>query len=733
MRKRILTLLLVLSLLLSLCPTALAAEGGVRETDFFTDQPHADVDYADMAYRHIDGGPILAEMEEIRALLDDGANAKKAEEAFGRLSGQYLEMVTMYTLADIRTYQDVTDEEAAAELEYTQNLCVTASDALILLIQDILESPCGGFLRRQLTQEDIEYYTEYEAMTQEEIDRAVKETALESEYMSAAHQVYTAEYEGREWDDASAGQALEEGELDQETYTAISRAIAKNQNAALGDIYLRMTALRRETAAGAGYDNYADYAYTEIYQRDYTQEEIRSFHQAVKEHVVPLYDALYELFSYAAGDPVLLQDYSGDIALDMIEPYIGQLSSEMAEAFAYMRGHGLYDAGFSDVKADAGFTTMLNSYGAPFYFNAPMGGFFDFSTAIHEFGHYNDFYWQSAGWNDSTKSVDVSEVHSQGLELLFTHFYGEIFEDEETALAVRDYLMLSLCDAIISGCLYDELQQFVYAEEDLTLEKINQEYCRLCKEYGLIPEEDERAELYGWYQVPHTFTSPCYYISYAVSAAGAFSFWLDAQEDYFAAVDNYLEFTALDPSYGFQESFSKVGVDPPISEEYVKELAGALRNALDVDARLEALPPADIMGIEWFAGAAYGLYEAGILEKDEDGCLRPFDRATWDDAAALLEGLDKTAPSAEDGGAAITRLELARLLAEAFGVEASAGSPFPDTDDGLVAALAELEVTSGYADGTFRPRQPITRGEMWTMAYRLLQAVAAPLAEDRAA
>ena len=196
----------------------------------------------------------------------------------------------------------------------------------------------------------------------------------------------------------------------------------------------------------------------------------------------------------------------------MIEPYIGQLSSEMAEAFAYMRSHGLYDADFSDTKAEAGFTTMLDAYGAPFYFNSPYGDLYDFSTAIHEFGHYNNFYWQKTGWNDGSKSLDIAEVHSQGLELLFTHFYKDIFEDEEAALTVQDYLMLNLSSALITGCLYDELQQYVYAEEDLTLEKINQEYCRLCKEYGLIPADDERTELYSWYQVPHTFTSPCYII-----------------------------------------------------------------------------------------------------------------------------------------------------------------------------------------------------------------------------
>ena len=51
----------------------------------------------------------------------------------------------------------------------------------------------------------------------------------------------------------------------------------------------------------------------------------------------------------------------------------------------------------------------------------------------------------------------------------------------------------------------------------------------------------------------------------------------------------------------------------------------------------------------------------------------------------------------------------------------------------LADEQAELEVVSGYADGTFRPQQPITRGEMWTMAYRLLLAVAEPLVEDWAA
>ncbi len=725
MRKRLLTLLMVLSLLLQVCPAALAAEDKDRETDFFTDQPHADVDYADMVYKHIDGAPILAEMEDIRELLSDGGNEKAVEEKFNGFTDQFMEIVTMYSLLNIQTYQDVTDEAAAAELEYATTLYMTVADGLILLIQDILESPCDGFLRPQLTEEDIEYYTGYEALTEEQLALSAKETALVNEYMAAAYKVYTAEYEGREWDDASLAKALAAGDMDEETYSAVSLAVARNKNAALGGIYLRMVEVREAIAASNGYDNYADYAYEEVYQRDYTQKEIHSFHQAVKQDVVPLYDALYQLYYYESDNPVYTGDYAGDVALDMIEPYVGRLSSELAEAFAYMREHGLYDIGYSDTKGEAGFTTLLDSYGAPFYFNAPSGDLYDFSTAIHEFGHYNNFYWQKAGWNESSKAIDIAEVHSQGMELLFTRFYEDIFDSAEDAQAVQDYLLLNLSSALITGCLYDELQQFVYAEEDLTLEKINREFCRLCKDYGLMPEDDEREELYSWYNVPHTFTSPCYYISYAVSAAGAFSFWLDAQDDYFAAVDDYLKFTALDAAYGFQESFEALGMESPIDPKYVEDLSGTLWEMLELEARLAALEettaaPADLDLNAWFAREVAALYGMGAIQADEDGLLRPCDLAIWNDAVALVEQIIDGLPAPEDGEAVITRVEFARLLAENLELDQSDSAPFSDTDDGAVAALATLGAVNGYADGTFRPDQPISRAEMWVVVYRLL-------------
>lgn len=165
----------------------------------------------------------------------------------------------------------------------------------------------------------------------------------------------------------------------------------------------------------------------------------------MKDDIVPAYETFATLYTYEAGDSVFAKDYSGDVALDMIEPYIGQMSSELAEALSFVRSQKMYDLGYSETKQSVGFTTMLYSYGAPFMFNQPGGDLYDFTTVVHELGHYNNYYWDSAAWNAASDNIDVAEVHSQGLELLFSSYYPEIFGTSSDA--VRDYLMANLTNA----------------------------------------------------------------------------------------------------------------------------------------------------------------------------------------------------------------------------------------------------------------------------------------------
>lgn len=727
MRKKILTVLLTFSLLLSMCPAALAAEEtGARETSFFSEREHADTDYADMTYEHIEVDPLLEEMTAIQALAADAANAAEAEERYNAVIDRLIEMVTMYTLISIRQSANVMDEEAAAEKAYLTGAYDVAADAYSLMMRALLESPCGAFLRELLTEDDVAYYLEYEARSEEELALSARETELETEYYQTSACI-SVEYDGEEWTGNDAYYAYYLGEITYEDYSAISTAYARKQNEILGELYLRMVALRREIAASNGCGNYVDYAYKDVYGRDYTQEDIRSFHQAVKDGgFYELYHDLYDLYYAGVDMDIYYGDYTGRDALELVESYIDQMSSEMGEACAYMLRHGLYDIGEDDYKDGSGFTTILYSMNAPFFFNTPYGNVYDFATMVHEFGHYNHYFWADNGWYAPTSSYDAAEVHSQGLELLFSHWYEDIFG--ENGQFVLDFQLCNLVSVIVQGAIHDELQQFVYAEEDLTLQKINRKYRQLAAEYGLVSADDPRDEMIGWCGISHTFTSPCYYISYATSAAGAFNFWLETRsKDYFDVVDEYLQFVALPGDVDFQESFTRLGMANPISPEYISELAQTLREAMNVDERLAQLPPEDLTGYEWFAEEIYALYDGGLIEKDGDNCIRPYAPAVWNDAADMLERLIDQRPETGNGEETITRAAFARLLVDSLELEDGSDAPFSDTDDGAVSALAAIGAVNGYADGTFRPDQPISRAEMWVVVYRVLMSMVAEL------
>ena len=62
--------------------------------------------------------PILDAMEEVRGLMADKANEEAAAKKFEAVTDQVMELMTMYTLADIRSYQDATNESYVAESEY---------------------------------------------------------------------------------------------------------------------------------------------------------------------------------------------------------------------------------------------------------------------------------------------------------------------------------------------------------------------------------------------------------------------------------------------------------------------------------------------------------------------------------------------------------------------------------------------------------------------------------------
>jgi hypothetical protein len=72
----------------------------------------------------------------------------------------------------------------------------------------------------------------------------------------------------------------------------------------------------------------------------------------------------------------------------------------------------------------------------------------------------------------------------------------------------------------------------------------------------------------------------------------------------------------------------------------------------------------------------------------------------------------------------VTRGQLASFLDRALGLPAAGGHGFSDvrgsTHEAAIARVAEAEITRGYRDGTFRPSQAVPRGQMATFLVRSL-------------
>ena len=721
-----------------------------RDTEFFTPGYHTELNYDEIEYEPFDTAAFMEEVAALNALSADAANAPEFEERFLALADDMMHGVAMFYMLQNRIYADAADAWAAEEYQRAYADLLPAQDAFNALVRDALSSPCGEVLRSRMTEDVLANYLEYEDMTDELMALETKEQVLILEYQSEVVVPDSVEVDGVEYTDDSAIEAYMNGEIDSDRYTEISRAIAKIANARLGPILLEMIGVRNQIAAARGYDSYAAYAYKKIYSRDYTPEEAQEFCDAVKEYIIPAGKA-YDYLDPGIDPGEMPADvvYTGVGMFGTLFPYFAELSDELLESAMYTYTHKAYDVDPAPNKTGTAYSSLIPYYQIPFYFNNAEGSYHDLTTTIHELGHNNEAYWHNEDWSTSPLSYDTAEVHSQGLETLMFRFYPELFGTQ--ADGVEHFTLSDLVNnAIVRGCLFDEFQRWAYAEPELTLDKLNAQYRVLAGDYGVVDASDERTEMYGWYEIPHNFTSPMYYISYATSAAGALMFWEKSQDDYFAAVDDYLRFTALPRSLGFSEAFEAVGMESPMSAEAVKALAQTIHDRL-----LLVEPYADVYADDWFGFAVIFVDAYGLMNGVHTDEFAPGGDATREQGMTILARmmderedaeaiytLDEGVAWAVENGISDGRSRKSTLTREQFvtmlyrmadmidyAYEAEEDlSAFADADsvsDWAVPAMrwaVESGIIEGMGDGTLAPQGKVTRAQIAEIIMRFCLA-----------
>ncbi|MGI6071789.1 MAG: hypothetical protein ACOX75_02065 [Lachnospiraceae bacterium] len=458
-------------------------------------------------------------------LLTAGSDTRAMIKAYDAIYEEYLHIDENGTALYVQYSENPADEYLSTQYKDYSSLMNRCWDYAMTSIKTLTESTGAEKFKNHVGQDQFEEFASYEPMTEREIELSDLEVKLIADYYEA---IEAAEISGM--DDASL-------------------------NAVVGPIYIQLIEIRNEIARINGYDNYAVYADKEVYCRDFSEEDVLKFLQAVKQISPRVYNLMYNSSAFAA--PYLVaSDMGTNEMMNMLHTCADKIGPHTANAADLLIDNRLYNIGDDAARMGGAYTTTFAKSEVPYVFQT-LSYFADFNTLIHEFGHFTE---ASINKNPnvmlySLGALELCEIHSNGLEALFTNYYDEIFGED--ANAMNTYTVVNLLSNITDGCLFDEFQRKAYRTPDISLEQINKLYTDLCAEYGCPSIGSD----YWWMYVPHNYESPMYYLSYAASAVVALQIWAYAQTDFGMAVELWTSFIEAGAyEYGYMELLEKLNV-----------------------------------------------------------------------------------------------------------------------------------------------------------------------------
>lgn len=594
MTKRFLALLLILSMVLGCltgcedtpdAPTKATAAAAQPQTEtsayrWYDDAGvrHAALSLGDMPYEVYDIQDYYDLLDELEALAQKPGNEGAITECYQKLLDESCRIGTDYALAYIRYMENLTSDYAE-DMTTLEDISTQSSDALSQTLARLLDGDYADLIRKLLGGDDLAEELEDYTETDEALLSLSKEASrMVQQYNALTLAQVSVTLDGETYTMDSLDEIEEEA-----LYWEVATALGKKENEQLAPILIDLIGLYNQTAELSGYDSYAELAY-EGYSRDYTPEDARALHGAVKESIVPVYQEIGELVQ-SYENPDVLGEIDAEKLMATVGQYIGTIDADLDLSFRHMSQVGLYSIDYYTGRGD-GFTISLPQYNDAAIFMDLVGNDSDLETLVHEFGHYNAGMHQKQQALDTGFCMDTSEIHSQGLEVLFLSCADAVYGEENAAVKKLN-ILYNLLDSIIQGCLQDEFQQLSYAaakDHKLTVKELNELAYRLYNEYGLETQPGAK-EIYSWVEIPHTYESPFYYISYATSAVNALDILSISQEDYREAADTYMRLTALPMDIPYQQALEQVGLHNTFDAdtlqfigqgvaEYVNDLSG---------------------------------------------------------------------------------------------------------------------------------------------------------------
>lgn len=509
------------------------------------------VPFDEMEYLRPDMSAISTDFDAVNDALD-GGDIDAVSDALDACYLDYYNFDTMYTIADIRSCQDVYDSYYADEVSW----CGESFAAVQQKMEDMFYACAASDLAQELEEN---YF--WEGFTDDYSDRSQsyyndaavelmqRESALVSEYRALA-----------------AESAASLGETS--SYMQTIRNYEK-YNEDFARIYIELVRVRQELAAQFGMD-YEQMQYSFYFERDYTPEQAAQYVADIRSYMVPVYEEVMEASPY---DDIYYDYLDEDELLGVLGSVTELMGGDVKAAFDFMTKYELCDVSLNSSKAAMSFQTYLSNYEAPFLFLDPYGDTEDILTLSHEFGHYVDAF---VNYNAS-ETIDMSECYSQAMEYLALGYYDEVLGEDE-ADNLRRMKLLDTLDLYVQQTSFAEFESTVYSmdPDQLSAEVLNDLSLQLARDYGYCDESRAKYYAMSWSDIAHFFEYPFYVITYPVSNDIAMQIYELSQDGGTAGLDKYNELLSREYT-GFLDNIEEAGFTSPFESGRVQRVADDMR------------------------------------------------------------------------------------------------------------------------------------------------------------
>ena len=360
----------------------------------------------------------------------------------------------------------------------------------------------------------------------------------------------------------------------------------------LNNLYSKLLEKRNQEAQNAGFDNYRDYRFKELGRFDYTKQDCFNFHEAVKQHVLPLVNIIYQkkkeklgldtlrpwdIEAEPSGTPALQPFTTSKELIDLSIECFTKLRPFFGDCLIKMNSLKHLDLESRKGKAPGGYNCPLAESGAPVIFMNAAGQMQDLITMVHEGGHAVHSFLAHplplTGFKEYP--MEIAEVASMSMELFSMENWDVFFSDAEQLNRAREYQLERIITIFPWIAIVDKFQHWVYEYPTHTNEERTAEWNKILIEFsdnvidysGL---ESFRSNL--WQKQLHLFEVPFYYIEYGIAQLGAIGMWKQFKLNKEQALNNYCNALTLGGTKTLPQLFETAGLKFDFSPDTIKGL-----------------------------------------------------------------------------------------------------------------------------------------------------------------